>query len=281
MQIPSEILDLLNPSVRQALSELCGNAEEIRLRTGCRPAVFRQGKQICLSQCGLIRPEELQRLVEAACRHSCYAMQDCIRCGYIPLAGGHRIGLCGLGAVRDGQIYSLRDFSSVCIRIAHDIRPNTIPSISGSTILLGPPGCGKTTLLRACIRTLSSRCQRVGVADERGEIAAYYAGLAQFDLGDHTDTLTGIPKAEAMLMLLRTMNPQWIAADEITREQDALAVEQCAYCGIRLLVTAHASSREELDLRPVYRRLMQLGIFEKLIVMRPDQSFTEETLRYA
>ena len=139
--------------------------------------------------------------------------------------------------------------------------------------LIGINGTGKTTLLRACIRALSESGQRVSVCDDRGEISAMTQGTAQFDLGPQTDILTGLSKDEGMLLLLRAMNPMWIAADEITARRDLAAMETISYCGVRLLATAHAKDERELRLRPLYRELLTLGMFRRMFVLLPDRQF--------
>ena len=140
-----------------------------------------------------------------------------------------------------------------------------------STLLLSPPGGGKTTLLRDLIRAVSDGeggpALRVGVADERGELAAMYQGEPQFSIGRQTDVLDGCPKGPALLMLLRGMNPQVLAADEITAPEDAAALEMAANCGVSLLCTAHAGSLEELKARPLYRRLLDEGLFRRLAII--------------
>ena len=144
-------------------------------------------------------------------------------------------------------------------------------------MLLGAPGAGKTTLLRDVIRLLSDRHgRRVCVVDDRQEIAACLDGMPQFDLGGNTDVLSGAPKGKSMELLLRSMNPQWIALDEITAEEDIQAILRASYCGVKFLATAHAGSRQELFSRPLYRRLMEAGIFRNLICLSADHRISIE-----
>ena len=150
-----------------------------------------------------------------------------------------------------------------------------------STLLLSPPGLGKTTLLRDLIRCLSlgEGCppHRVGVADQRGELGA---GALRRDLGPRTDVLENCPKAQGMGMLLRAMSPQVLAVDEITAPEDIAAIREAAGCGVTLLATAHGKDRSDLDRRPLYRDLMALGVFRRLVVIaQSGEGRTYEVVR--
>ena len=250
---------------------------ELRLRAGQAPAVLIEQQERRLA--GLVRPDELSEILRRATGNSLYACMDALRQGFVTLPGGHRVGVCGEAVQKGGAMAGFSAVSSVCIRLARDVRLDEnriLPHLSGSSLLLGPPGSGKTTLLRACIRALSQSGQRVCVSDERGEIAAMREGRPQFDLGPQTDVLSNLSKAEGMMLLLRAMDPQWIAADEITAQCDIAAMEQISYCGVKLLTTAHAGSIEELHARPLYRSLLSLEIFKTAFVLRPDRSFCVE-----
>ena len=138
-------------------------------------------------------------------------------------------------------------------------------------------------LLRDLIRQLSDRFGwRICVVDERLELAACASGVPQFRLGAHTDVLSGAPKAAGIELLLRTMNPEWIAVDEITAEADIAAIRRASYCGVRFLATAHAADRRELESRPLYRALLQDGFFRMAAFLLPDRSVRiERGLDYA
>lgn len=173
---------------------------------------------------------------------------------------------------------ALRDISSAVVRISRQVRGlwQEVPewSVGGfdSTLIAAPPGGGKTTLLRDMIATLSNgtedRCPlRVGVVDERGELAGMYRGVPQLDVGCHTDVLDGCPKALGIPMLLRSANPQVIAVDEITEAADILAMTAAANCGVKLLATIHAEDGEELRRKPLFRQLAEAGVFRRLITI--------------
>ncbi len=258
--------------------------EEIRLRNGQFPSYLRNDKEKALSH-ERINGKDLQEVIDRASENSAYAVQDMLKNGFLTLRGGHRIGLCGRGVYRQGEIQSLRDVSSVNIRIARQIwgvadqAVNFIWTHPRSTLILAPPGRGKTTLLRDLIRQLSERFTwRICVVDERLEIGACVSGVPQLSLGTSTDILSGIFKAEAINMLLRSMNPQWIALDEITAAQDIEAICQASYCGVRFLATAHAASIQELRERPIYRQLLVAKVFQNIITINPARTLQMEVI---
>lgn len=260
-----------------------GRAEELRLRVG-RPmtAVFPQG-ELPLGT-NPVTGRDLEQLLELASRASVHTVADQLRRGYLTVEGGHRVGLCGTPVLRDGQIHGLGRLSSAAIRVARQVTGAAVPverellerdGTLCSTLILAPPGAGKTTLLRDLIRIASQGegmvPQRVAVADERGEVAALWNGVPQLDVGERTDVLEGCPKAQALMMLLRAMNPQVLAADEITAPEDVAALISAAGCGVKLLATAHGRDREDLCRRPLYRQLMEAGVFERLLLIRTEK----------
>ena len=257
-------------------------AEELRLRMG-RPmtAVFPQ-EELPLGK-EKVTGRDLEQLLELASRASVHTVADQLRRGYLTVEGGHRVGLCGTPVLREGQIHGLGRLSSAAIRVARQVTgaaatvEKELLEPDGtlcSTLILAPPGAGKTTLLRDLIRMASDGVgmvpQRVAVADERGEVAALWSGVPQLDVGERTDVLEGCPKAQALMMLLRAMNPQVLAADEITAPEDVAALISAAGCGVKLLATAHGSDREDLSRRPLYRELMKAKVFERLLLIHTE-----------
>ena len=253
-------------------------AEELRLRRGFPMTVLLPSGERCLGG----EPVEechLRQVLENASQASAHTVLEQTRNGFVTLRGGHRIGLCGTVSRRDGEIVSLRYLSSLSIRVARAVVGQAavvLPELLEdgafqSTLILGAPGAGKTTLLRDLIRALSDGNgvppQRVGVADERGEIAALWQGEAQFYVGRHTDVLDGCPKADGLAILLRGMNPQVLAVDEITDPADVAAMVEAAGCGVALLATAHGSIVEDLRRRPVYRTLLSEGVFRRVVLV--------------
>ncbi len=224
----------------------------------------------------------VEGVIQRACHQSAYAYSHCIRHGYLPLEGGHRMGICGFGVLEKGHVEHIRTPSSLCIRVAHEVpgfANDLLRNLCGSCLLLGPPGSGKTTLLRDTVRLLSDRRrQRISLVDERGELSAFFGGQPQLSIGSRTDVLVNVPKSQALMMLLRTMNPQWIAMDEVTAPEDLDALEQAAYCGVELLATAHGSSMEDLENRPLYQKLLKRKLFRQIVILRPDKSYEVKEL---
>ena len=252
--------------------------EELRLRRGFpMTALLPEGE---LETDGPpIGEDDLRQVVENATQASAHTALDRVRQGFVTLRGGHRIGLCGSVVKREGQIVTLRDISSLSVRVARSVEGQAVqllPRLTEggvflSTLILAPPGAGKTTLLRDLVRGLSDGDAgpplRLGVADERGEIAALWRGEPQLRVGRHTDVIDGCSKSEGLSILIRGMNPQVAAADEITDPADIQAITEAAGCGVALIATAHGAGRSDLARRPVYRALLENRIFRRLAVI--------------
>ena len=252
-------------------------AEEFRLRTGRPMTVLLPGGETCPWPSEQpVEPEELETLCDLGAEFSRYAAAETLREGFLPVRGGFRIGFCGSAVMKGGVCTNLTDLSSADLRIAREKRGVAeelakrllSDGALDSTLLLSPPGGGKTTLLRDLIRCISQRGLRVGLADERGEVAVCYRGKPQMDVGPCTDVLDGCPKAAAIPMLLRTMNPQIVAADEITAEEDIRAMTMAAGCGVKLLATVHAADAAELAQKPLYARLLETKVFLRAVCIR-------------
>lgn len=268
---------------REALAlpeELQGAVEELRLRAGWPMTAVAGEEELSLGG-PPVAPAELEQLLELASRASVHAVLPQLRQGYLTLEGGHRLGLCGTVSLEAGEVRTLRRLSSAALRVARQFpgaARESVPRLCRdgrlcSTLILAPPGLGKTTFLRDLVRCVSegegTLPLRVGLADERGEVAALSQGTPQLEVGRRTDVLEGCPKARGLLLLLRSMSPQVLAMDEITAPEDIAALESAAGCGTVLLATAHGSGPEDLRRRKLYRRAPEL--FEKLVLIHKSQ----------
>ena len=250
-----------------------GEIEELRLRVGLPPAVRIAGRESPLA-CAPVSAQELRETLSRAARYSVHSYAESLRHGFVTLAGGHRLGVCGTAAEENGQVITVRGLSSLNLRIARQY-PGLGEQIAlwvgekppQSVLLLSPPGLGKTTLLPEWVRLVSDRGYTVAVADERSEIAALADGAPQFAVGRCTDVLEGCSKKQAALMLLKTMSPALIAFDEITAPEDVEAVSLCAHCGTAVLASAHAADVDDLRQRPLYRALLGLHVFRRAVVI--------------
>ncbi len=183
--------------------------------------------------------------------------------------------------VENGTIKTIQNISALNVRISHQVKGCSDivlqyvieNKIFYNTLLISPPACGKTTLLRDMVRQLSNgkegffEGQTVGVADERGEIAGCYKGIAQNDVGIRTDVLDCCPKAEGMLMLVRSMSPRIIAVDEIGKKEDFVAIESIVNAGIQLLCTVHGNDLEDVKRRAILGDMIKNGVFHSIVVL--------------
>ena len=270
-------LNLLPAGMRDKVDKVgkC-DLQELRLRIGRQPKLIMSNGQIQLNN--VVDAADLAYCINAVSNYSPWSSTT-IRKGFLTAAGGHRIGICGETAIVDGKISTIKNITSICIRVARDILEigKEISELDGSTIIIGAPGNGKSTLLRDVIRQ-KSKFESVGIVDERMELFPISKGSFCFFTGDATDILSGCSKREGMQMLLRTMTPTWIAVDEITERDDCMGLLHAAWCGVGLLATAHASCLDDFMSRSVYKPLVDQRIFRNIIVMKQDKTWTLERM---
>jgi len=252
--------------------------QELRLRVDKPPELITsEGSYRLTRPVGL---SDLEFCINTASRYSPWSAQSA-RSGYITAMGGHRIGICGQAAMADSRMVGIRTLSSICLRVARDY-PGIAASaknLPGSILILGSPGSGKTTLLRDLIRMRSNLGPgSISVVDEKGEIFPADTKKYFFDTGPRTDVLSGCTKAQGIDAVLRNMGPETIAVDEITAQEDCMALANALWCGVQLLATAHAASKKELLSRKLYAPIVESGLFNNLLILRTDKSWYTERM---
>lgn len=288
-----DITKLFPAQIRKALGQALFDRNkiyEIRLRVNAPLIVIYQGKEYFLTLEGEltreeakayhVQTEDLKEMLEYISGYSLYAFEEEIRQGFLTIVGGHRVGIAGKTILDGNKIKSLKYISYINLRLSHQIKGCASPILPYiiknrqicHTLIISPPRCGKTTLLRDLIRQVSNGNRympgvSVGVVDERSEIAGSYQGIPQNDLGIRTDVLDCCPKAEGMMMLIRSMSPEVVAVDELGDYEDIHAIESVIHCGCKLFATVHGSSIEDIKRKPLLQRLMQEKVFERYIVL--------------
>lgn len=254
------------------------NLQELHIRIGMQPEMICKNQRHMLSKYAV--KDDIIFIINAASRYSPWSAGT-IANGYITATGGHRIGVCGHATVSENGMCGISHPSSVCIRVARDFDSiaKGATDIYGSILIIGPPGSGKTTLLRDLIRCKSETSNgNISVVDEREEIFPFFNGQACFYPGRHTDILSGCSKSEGIYAVLRSMNPEYIAVDEITSAIDCEALLHAGWCGVHLLATAHAGSICDLKSRSVYKPLMDKNLFTTVITLRRDKTWIVERI---
>lgn len=266
------VLKLLPKAISKELNGI-NDIEELRLRSG-RPAVVHHSGGEKILNCVTTR-QDIAEIALMLTRHSLYAFESELSQGFFTIKGGVRVGVGGRVVLREGRVYMPGGFTSLCLRFPRQIKGVALPLLPNilqdgrvkSTLIISPPGMGKTTLLRDAILCLSSGkgapAHKISVVDERLEL---YGGGA-FDLGPRTDVLSGCPKALGLSMALRALSPEVAATDEIGGEGDLSAIREAASCGVSLIATAHGSSIEEISRRPFFSELLRLNIFERFAIL--------------
>ena len=289
-----EILKLLSGKIRMLFSDMhlqYACLQEIRLRINAPLMLVCAGKELFVSNTGqlihsfenayIVTDKDMKETLEYVSNFSLYAYEDEIRQGFITVYGGHRIGVAGKVILDGDRIRTIQHISFLNIRVSHEVKgcgEKMIPYLYENgdichTLIISPPCCGKTTMLRDIVRLLSTGGDDragvcVGLVDERSEIAACYRGIPQNDVGIRTDILDCCPKAEGMLMMIRSMSPRLIAVDEIGKKEDIDAIAYVMNCGCKMLATVHGSSLDDIRYKPVLRKLIEDKLFSRYVILQ-------------
>lgn len=277
-----EILNILTTNIKDALGDLAYSKElqEIRIRID-KPLIFEVGSREIISKY-VPRAEELKSIIQKMSNYSIYAFDEELKQGYITIKGGHRVGVCGKCVIEKNEVKTIKNIASLNIRICREVKgcsDSIMKSILENnevinTIIISPPKCGKTTLIRDMARNISDGVdklcftgKKVCVIDERSELGACFNGVPQLNLGIRTDILDGCPKSEGIMMAIRSMSPDVVVCDEIGTYKDMESILTALNCGVSLITTIHGYSIEDLYSRPVFKDIVENNVFKRAIIL--------------
>ena len=275
-QITSHMPQELRGQMEQLPDSVIRHVEEIRLRCGQKALLTCNTRELQLN-C-IISAQDLQMILHNLIQFSYYAYEEDLAKGFVTIEGGHRVGICGRAVIKENRPALLREISSLNIRFAREIKGcsnRILPHIfvGGkvlNTLIVSPPGCGKTTLLRDMARCLSEKGVRTAICDERSELAGMFHCCPSFDLGPRCDVLDGCEKSWGIPMLIRSMSPQVIITDEIGKQEDVSAAMQCLVSGVSLIASIHGTCPEDLA-QSAISSLVNSGFFQRLVYLCSDE----------
>lgn len=289
----TDITRLFAKQIRAILEKFGEDFEhiyEIRLRIGAPLQIIYEGRDYFLKANGNetflaksayeVTAQDICDTMEYIGNYSLYAYEDELRQGFLTVQGGHRVGVAGQVILENGRVKGVNPITCVNVRLSHQIlgcADSVFPYLwkDGEfchTLIISAPRCGKTTLLRDIVRQISDGNERfsgltVGVVDERSEIAGCYQGVPQNDVGIRTDVLDGCPKAEGMMMMIRSMSPQVVAVDEIGTPEDIKALESVLNCGCKILATVHGNNIDDVRKKPLLSAMVHAHIFDRYVLL--------------
>ena len=293
--IKEQIINYLGKNIKEKMISIeekyFENSQEIRIRNNkCiilkvmdnEYFLYKDGslsEKIDLNKIFIPTQEDIRQTIETMSDYSIYAFEQEIKNGFITLKGGFRVGITGTAVIEQEKIKAIKNISSINIRISRQVlgcSKKILPYIKQekylSTLIISPPNCGKTTLLRDIIREISNFGEDISVIDERMEIAGVYLGTSYMDLGIRTDVFDRCPKEDAMINALRSMAPSFIAVDEVGTTGDINALEKIFNSGVKVLCTIHAENIQELNQKYGFKKILNNKYFKRYIVLKKDNS---------
>ncbi|MGM9987094.1 MAG: stage III sporulation protein AA [Bacillaceae bacterium] len=278
MNIPIEVQRILPTTMHTYLNDIVEPLEEIRVRIGRSLECIGNSKAMLLSY--TVTERDGAFLLNQLSQYSLYTLEEELKRGFVTIVGGHRIGLAGKVVTDKGSVKMIRDITSYNIRIATErvgIANQYLPYLFQAgwqnTLIIGAPQTGKTTLIRDIARMVSEGIDRkypsakVGIVDERSEITGSVKGIPTFHLGQRVDVLDACPKAEGMMMMIRSMSPEVLIVDEIGRSEDTVAIMEAIHSGVTVIATAHGHELEDIKKRPALYELFQQEAFKRIIIL--------------
>lgn len=295
---------LLKTILTRVSLEIQNVMEEIRIRENRPLEIIYLGKSAFVNEHGLLSDQPVgaylptkelcNKLLDLITNHSVYSYEEELKRGYITIIGGHRVGLAGRTVLEQGRVKLIRDISSFNIRVAREIINCSKPTLAHlidptaqsihHTLVISPPQQGKTTFIRDLARLISSgdwpygystrlgQGLKVGIVDERSELAACVKGVPIFNVGPRTDVLDGCPKAEGMMMMIRSLSPEVLVVDEIGKPEDAAAIHEALHAGVRVIASAHGKDILDIRGRPVLRQLYEEALFTRYVILNKSNA---------
>lgn len=296
-KLSDEIINSLAMNLRDKVKRFKNtnlNIEEIRLRIN-KPLIINSNNKdyfyntvtedldLSDKHAYIVDRSDVEQTFQLMCKYSIHSFMDDIKKGFITLKGGHRVGIVGKVIIEDGQVKNIKHVSSLNIRVCREILDCSDKVLGhiiknsdevNNTLIISPPQCGKTTLLRDIVRNLSNgntkrgfKGIKVALIDERNEIAGAYLGVPQMDIGMRTDVIETCPKDIGIMMLLRAMSPNLIVTDEIGNEDEIKALYTALNGGVSLITTVHGDSIEDIQNRKELSKLLDKELFKKVIIL--------------
>ncbi len=293
----NQILEYIDSDITNVITNISDDykniIEEIRLRVNKPLIINMMGDYYLINKNGdinrnsidgyIVTKKNIEKTFQMICNYSVYAFEEDLKKGFITIKGGHRVGVSGKAIYNGDKLEKIKEISSLNIRIAREILGASNKLISYvikknnsiyNTLIVSPPQCGKTTLLRDLIRNISNgvveynfKGLKVGVVDERSEISGVYKGIPQNEVGIRTDILDGCKKYDGMIILIRSMSPDVIATDELGGVKDINALHEALKAGVKIIATVHGEDIKDIKTKPNLKRIIKERIFERIVIL--------------